>query len=315
MLDCLVVGGGPAGLTAGIYAARFRLRTTVVDAGESRAAQIPCTRNHAGFPGGIAGADLLHRMRIQAIQFGCVVRQGRVRAIDGKAGDFTARLVDGAILRARAIILSTGVSNHRPEIDDALHSALLERGLLRYCPVCDGFEVIDHKVGVLGQGARALKEATFLRAYTARVTIITPLADPDIDAEQRAMLAAIGVPVICGPVGDFQIWTDGLSLEAAGRRLTFEVIYAALGSTVHSGLAAVLGAGLTADGCIKVDTHQRTTVPGLYAAGDVVIGLDQISHAMGQAGVAATTLRNDLAATEPQLRGPPEQAKHSCITP
>lgn len=300
--DCLVVGGGPAGLTAAIYLARFRLAAIVVDAGDSRAALIPCTRNHAGFPEGISGADLLERMRAQAVRFGAELRSGRVVAIEGGFGGFTARLAAGDGLQARAVILATGVSNHRPDMDEDLHALALKRGLLRYCPVCDGFEVTDRNVGVIGRGARAVKEATFLRAYTERVTVIDPEGDDGFDPAQRAALQAIGVPVRRGPAADFQVGTDRLCMTADGRRLAFDAIYPALGSTAHSDLAAALGAGLTEDGCIKVDAHQRTSAPGLYAVGDVVIGLDQISHAMGQAGVAATTVRNDLAAVEPQLR-------------
>ncbi|MGA0600285.1 NAD(P)/FAD-dependent oxidoreductase [Caulobacter sp. KR2-114] len=302
--DCLIVGGGPAGLTAAIYAARFRLTTVVVDAGGGRAAQIPRTRNHAGFPGGISGEALLDRMRTQAVSFGVDLRAGRVDAIGGSAGDFTAWLTQGEPVRTRAVILATGVSNHRPEIGEAAHAQALARGLLRYCPVCDGYEVTDRNVGVIGAGAHAVREASFLRAYTDRVTVIGPTAAPAFGAAQRAELAALGITVADGPASDIRVEATAISLEAAGRRLWFDTVYPALGSTVHSALAAGLGASLTADGCIRVDTHQRTSVPGVYAAGDVVIGLDQISHAMGEAGVAATTLRNDLAAATPQLRGP-----------
>jgi thioredoxin reductase (NADPH) len=299
--DCLIVGGGPAGLTAAIYAARFHLRTVVVDAGSSRAALIPCTRNHAGFPEGISGVALLDRMAAQAVRFGVELRPGRVSAIAGEADAFEARLEHGEVLQARAVILATGVSNHRPAIADELHTLALARGLLRYCPVCDGFEVTDKTVGVIGDGERAVTEATFLRAYTDRVTVFAATRGGFSEADTSA-LAGIGVQVIGAPAQGFRIEEGGLSVEADGARLTFDAIYPALGSKVHSDLAAGLGADLTGDSCIKVDAHQRTTVPGLYAAGDVVIGLDQISHAMGQAGVAATTLRNDLARSEPQLR-------------
>lgn len=301
-LDCLIVGGGPAGLTAAIYAARFRLKTLVIDAGRSRAATIPCTRNHAGFPDGIAGAELLERMRIQAVRFGAELWRGRVTAVETRSGEFLARTAEGGEATARGMILTTGVSNHRPDIADALHEEALGQGLLRYCPVCDGFEVTDRKVGVIGGGPRALKEARFLRSYTSRVTLIAPDGREGLDAAQSAALAGIGVSVIRGRPNAFRIGPDGLSFEAGGNRHAFDAVYPALGSTVHSDLAAALGAELNEDACIKVDAHQRTTTPGLYAAGDVVIGLDQISHAMGEAGVAATTLRNDLAAAAPLLR-------------
>ena len=301
LTDCLIVGGGPAGLTAAIYASRFRLSVAVVDDGKSRAALIPCTRNHAGFPDGISGTHLLDRMRTQAREFGAAVRPGRILAIAAQAGTFAARLADEVVM-ARAVILATGVSNHRPDMDDALHGLAVKRGLLRYCPVCDGFEVTDTNVGVIGDGAKALKEAEFLRSYTKSVTIVAPAGEAAFDSTQRAALATMGVPILHGSPQDFQLQHDRLSFEIEGQRLTFDTVYPALGSTAASGLAANLGADLTDEGCVKVDAHQRTSVPGLYAAGDVVIGLDQISHAMGEAGVAATTVRNDLAARAPRLR-------------
>jgi thioredoxin reductase (NADPH) len=298
MVDCLIVGAGPAGLTAAIYAARFHLRVRVVDAGASRAALIPRTLNHAGFPDGISGVELLGRMRAQAERFGVGIAHGRVLKIAGVAGDFTALTDDGAIA-ARAVLLATGVTNRRPAIDEAVHAEALRRGYLRYCPVCDGFEITDQRVAVVGEGVRAMKEAMFLRSYTRDLTVI---ADGDLAPDQRDELARIGVPVLAGPAHDFRVERDGLSFECPAGRQRFDTVYPALGSEVHSELAAALGANLTNESCIKVDSHQRTSVVGIYAAGDVVIGLDQISHAMGEAGVAATTFRNDLALRRPLLR-------------
>jgi len=91
-------------------------------------------------------------------------------------------------------------------------------------------------------------------------------------------------------------------VETAEGTYTFDTVYPALGSDPHVLLAQAVGAALGEKGCITVDRHQRTNIPGVYAAGDVVIGLDQISHAMGEGGVAATTIRNDLAARTPLLR-------------
>ena len=300
-LDCLIIGGGPAGLTAAIYAARFHLSVQVIDAGDSRAAQIPLTRNHAGFPGGIAGAALLERMREQAVLYGVELVSGRVVDLRLGAEGFVAALPDREI-PARTVLLATGVTNRRPPIDDAVHAEALRQGRLRYCPICDGFEVTDKIVAVVGRGARAAREAEFLRSYTADVTLIGVSDDDDLDAAARARLDAIGVKRFAGPARDFRLKQDGLALTCAAGRLRFDAVYPSLGSDVHSDLARALGAAVTEDGCIKVDAHQRTSIPGLYAAGDVVLGLDQISHAMGEAGVAATTLRNDLAALAPLLR-------------
>jgi thioredoxin reductase (NADPH) len=89
-IDCLIIGGGPAGLTAAIYLARFRLRTMLIDAGKSRAGLIPCTNNHAGFPSGISGEELLSRMRQQARRFGAELHDGYVRALNKDGAGFIA---------------------------------------------------------------------------------------------------------------------------------------------------------------------------------------------------------------------------------
>lgn len=303
-IDCLIVGGGPAGLTAAIYASRFHLRTVVVDEGASRAGLIPKTRNHAGFPGGIAGAELLSRMREQAQEFGVTLRSARVETLSGKRGRFQATLRDGEPIEAKAVILATGVSNRRPDMPTPLHDEALRRGLLRYCPVCDGFEVTDQAVCVVGDGDRAIRETRFLRSFTSRLTVVWQ--NEPFTPAQRADLSAMSVTVLEGPPREFAADEAHLSLIAGQTRHSFDALYPALGSDIHSQLAAMLGADLTDDGCVRVDAHQRTSVKGLYAAGDVVIGLDQISHAMGEAGVAATTLRNDLAEHAPLLRNRPQ---------
>jgi thioredoxin reductase (NADPH) len=297
----MVVGGGPAGLTAAIYLARYHLRVQLFDAGASRAGLIPCTRNHAGFPDGISGQALVERMSRQALVAGAEIHSGRVDHLITNDGDFVAQ-IGATSVRAKTVLLATGVTNHAPRMRSDLHAAALAAGRLRYCPVCDGFEVTDQTVAVIGSGARGMKEALFLRSYTADLTLISHDPEHTLDAAQRAELRAGGIELLDGPATDFRLESDGLSVATALGRRTFASIYPALGSDVHSTLAKTLGAVLADEGCIQVDAHQRTSVPGLYAAGDVVSGLDQISHAMGEAGLAATTLRNDLARKAPLRR-------------
>jgi thioredoxin reductase (NADPH) len=299
-VDCLIIGGGPAGLTAAIYAARFHLSVLLVDAGRSRAAMIPCTHNHAGFPEGISGLDLLQRMRRQAMHYGAEFVIGHVRELHPISEGFLAR-TERDELRGRTVLLATGVTNRRPTMDESLHAEALKRGRLRYCPVCDGYEVTGQKIAVIGAGGHAVNEAEFLRSYSADISVIATDAEVGFDEAQRAHLGQIGVHVFAGPAHDFVLEPTAISLACGDGRLSFDTIYPALGSIVHSDLAEALGAQLTETGCVKTDAHQRASVPGLYAAGDVVIGLDQISHAMGEAGVAATTIRNDLAAQSPLL--------------
>jgi thioredoxin reductase (NADPH) len=302
VLDCLIVGGGPAGLTAAIYLARFHLSIRVVDAGNSRAASIPCTRNHAGFPDGISGRDLLARMTEQAQKYGADIDAGRVTRIAPVASGFEAEWGSGPVI-ARTVLLATGVTNRRPPMDETLHDEALARGLIRYCPICDGYEVTDKKIGVIGDDSHGVAEAVFLRGYTTDVTLIAPDTEHrKLDAQDWDRLEEFGIGAVDGPVTGARLEKDAIVLATASGEYRFDSAYPALGTDVHSGLARMLGTELAEDGCIRVDAHQRTSVPGLYAAGDVVKGLDQISHAMGEGGVAATTIRNDLAAKAPLLR-------------
>jgi len=295
-LDCLVIGGGPAGLTAAIYLSRYHLDIMVVDGGRSRAAWIPCTRNHAGFPEGISGTELLDRMKEQAQRYGTRIEDGQVTRIerDEESGLFTAEWGSGPVT-ARTVLLATGVTNRRPPMDEEAHDGALVRGLIRYCPICDGYEVTDKRVGVIGTQERGRAEAIFLRSYTPDLTLVAPDGPHELDAADRELLAEAGVDLVDGPIDAIEPGDDQIAVVLAGHRLAFDSIYPALGSDTHTQLAELLGAAQAGDACIRVDSHQRTSVPGLYAAGDVVLGLDQISHAMGEGGVASTTIRNDLA--------------------
>jgi thioredoxin reductase (NADPH) len=300
--DCLIVGGGPAGLTAAIYLARFHLRTKVLDAGNSRASWIPCTHNHAGFPDGISGNELLARMKAQAQLYGAQIASERVTRLDREEDGFRATSGSQSAT-AWAVLLATGIRNRKPPMDEALHDEALARGLIRYCPICDGYEVTDKKLGVIGSGAHGVAEAIFLRSFSADITLIAPDSAHDVAAGDQAALAALGIATVDGPCQAVAALDEAIVVDTAQGHHTFDSIYPALGSDVHNELAGQLGVALNAGtGCILVDAHQRTNVPGVYAAGDVVLGLDQISHAMGEGGVAATTIRNDLARERPMVR-------------
>ncbi len=298
--DVVVVGGGPAGLTSAIYLSRYHLRTLVIDNRRSRALMIPLSHNRAGYPEGISGRALVDRMREQAVRYGTMLSDGTVTAIAGGEDGF---VVDaGTRIAARAVLLATGVRNRRPAMDDTLHDAALATGRLRYCPVCDGYEVTDKRIAVVGSGEHGTREALFLRSYSRDVTLVAPDGPHVLDADQQAKLAAGGIIAVDGPSTGYVLADAGLELTAGGATLAFDSLCPALGSDVHSALAGAMGARVGEDGSIIVDAHQRTSVAGLYAAGDVVLGLDQISNAMGAGGVAATTIRNDLAQLQPLRR-------------
>lgn len=297
--DCIVVGAGPAGLTAAIYLARFRRDFLVVDSGASRASWIPLSRNHPGFPSGIKGKSLLRRMRLQAQRYGARIREGRVDALEVDGGLF--RLISGEeTLSARKVILATGVVDNAPPIPGVEEG--VARGLVRVCPICDGFEVTGKRVGIIGDDDHSAAEALFVAdTYTDAVTLIHVGPRDELSAEMRGRLAAAGVQVVETPVESVVLDAGRISALCFGPHSgegrepqAFDSVYSALGVTPRTRLAIDAGARLDDSGRLYVNDHQETSVPGLYAAGDVVRGLNQISTAEGEAATAATDVHNKL---------------------
>jgi thioredoxin reductase (NADPH) len=296
-LDCAIVGGGPAGLTAAIYLARFRRTVTVLDRGGSRAALIPISHNHAGFPEGIHGKDLLARIGEQAHRYGAELRAGDVRVIAPEEGMW--RLTGkGLDLVARSVLFATGVDNRCPELPAGVHEAALAAGTLRYCPICDGWEAggseFEQRIGVVGAQSHGVAEALFLRNYSPNVTLFT-LDQCELHEKDRKNLADHGVSWDPRPVTAYDFTDARVRLSFAdGDAAELDTLYPALGSEPNIELIRALGLLTDSEGCIITDKHQRLGLRGLYAAGDVVAALDQISVAMGHAAVAATAIHNDL---------------------
>jgi thioredoxin reductase (NADPH) len=297
VLDCVIVGGGPAGLTAGIFLARFKRRFVLIDGGDSRASWIPRSHNHPAFPNGINGFDLLDRMRKQMGEYGGVRREGLVTALTrGPDGVLGVETDDGTLL-ARHVILATGVKDNLPPVENAVEH--VREGLIRQCPICDGFEVSGQRVAVLGHKPCTAGEALFLRTYTDDLTLVTMGEPLTIASEDRERLEAVGVRIVEIPVRRLDCTRDRVEVHlATGEVLRFDTAYTGLGSEPHSDLGRMVGANLMEDGRFVTDAHQRTSVPGLYAAGDAVTGLNQIAVAMAQAEVAAVDIHNALRREE-----------------
>jgi len=297
-VDCVIIGGGPAGLTAAIYLARFLRSVVVVDAGGSRARWIPTSHNHAGFPDGITGPELLHRMALQAVRYGTIIHRAKADHVAPEGDGFTTAIGDRRI-SSRAVLIATGTTNHRPpQLDDAAHDAAVAAGLLRYCPVCDGFEARGQRIAVLGSDKHGVAEARFLRHYSADVTLL-PARFTDLDGEQRTILSDANIAVVESAVDRLSFDAGVVTASLAdGRQLSFDTMYAALGSTANSRLAREVGLALINDACIPPADHMKTLIEGIWAAGDIVAGLDQISVAMGHAAIAATSIHNWLPKPE-----------------
>jgi thioredoxin reductase (NADPH) len=315
-LDALIIGGGPVGLTAALYLARFKRRFAMVDAGEPRAAWIPESHNIPFFGEGIAGPDILARARDAAARYGARPIAARVETLEREGNGFLARLATdtGAPreLRARRVLLATGALDVEPDLPDLPDA--VRRGLVRYCPICDGYESRDRRIAVIGHGAKGLGEASFIaRTYSDDVTLLSLGQPLRLDEEGRALAARQNIRLVETPIGRLDVEGDRIAaLHTEGGALRFDLLYSALGLRYRSELAAALGAERDESGALLVDAHMRTTVPGLYAAGDIVRGLDQIVVGMGHAAIASAHIHNHCELpTEDEPREPVVGASHT----
>ena len=310
--ECIVVGAGPAGLSAALYLARFRRRVLVLHDGMSRAMRIPLTRNAPGFPEGIAGPDLVGRMLEHCERYGAQVREAEVVEARRHEGTFGLRTADGVVHHGRALVLATGLHMGQIPLPHEEHEAAIAAGVLRYCPICDGIEHADTRIAVLGSDRHGAAEALFLRQFSEQVALL-PCQYAGLDADAHAQLTAAGIRVLAAPVVRYAPQADRFDLYLEGRDEphTFDVVYPALGSQHRNELAQMLGIAIDAHGCTNVASPLGTEVPGAFCAGDIVDGLDQISVAMGHGAVAATRAHNWLRAEDGHVLPPGENRQAS----
>jgi thioredoxin reductase (NADPH) len=292
-LDTLIVGAGPAGLTAAIYLARFRRQVLVAHTGASRASWIPRSHNLPGYVEGLHGDTLLDRLGRQAGAYGVQMRQARVTDLEHLGQDGFGAEVGGERVEARHVVLATGVVETVPAIPGAAEA--ITRALMRVCPICDGFEAQGKRVAVLGSGDHAAGEALFLRTWAADVSLVLTRG-AELGAQRREALARHGVKVFHAALESVSLGENEVTAicTEGGRPNHFDIIYSAFGVTPQVKLARALGARLDESGRLVTDEHMQTSVDGLYAAGDVVRGLNQISVAEGEAAIAATAIHNRL---------------------
>lgn len=288
-LDCIIIGAGPAGLIAGMYLARFRRQIVLLDEGKSRARYIPVSHNSPGFPAGIAGPDLISRLREQAHQHKVTIITEHVSSL---ARDGTEFIVEGASgrWRAKTVLLATGVVDQLPSwlgIDPAIR-----RGLVRLCAVCDAYEVSDQRIAVYGTSATALRHACFLRTFSRQVSVLS--ADSvTLSANEQKQTDRFCIRVLPTPY-TVELLDKVCRITLENQQCDVDTLYVALGVEGSAGLAAAIGACCTEEGELLVDEHMQTSVDGLYAAGDVVSALNQINVAAGQAAIAASAIHHRL---------------------
>ena len=290
-IDCAIIGAGPAGLTAAVYLARFRRTVRIFDSGESRAALIPISHNFPGFPLGISGVDLLARLKAQGQRHGIDVEQLRVNALLKHHDGFVLEVGDRRV-QASAVILATGVEDLKPALP-AWKEATLSAGV-RWCPICDGYEAMDQAVGLLARAKDGYRHALFLRTYTKNLTLLVEPGGESLDQAQRQVLLELGIRIVEEPILRMRA-AKGVQVDIAGGKiLMFDALYPMIGCAPRIELLDKLGTRTDENGLLWVDEHQRTSVPGLYAAGDVVHALNQMSVGTAHAATAATAVHHSL---------------------
>jgi len=235
-------------------------------------------------------------MAAQARRYGAKIMSGHVKSLTvNREGTFHVQFGD-ITLSSETVILATGKVDREPKLPGL--NAAIAKGLIRHCGICDAFEMINHRIGVIGRGEKGFREALFLSDYTFDVTLMSLGETLDLTDMQRRRLTSAGIAMIDEAIVSVRLEGDRITaLETTSKTvLSFDTVYSALGEDVRAHLAVAVGARISAMGCVIVNEHQETSVPRLYAAGDVVEGLDQISVAMGQAAVAATAIHNYIRA-------------------
>lgn len=283
--EALVIGAGPAGLTGALYLARFRRRVLVIDDGRSRAVRIPRTHNMPGYPHGVVGAELVSSIRRQAERYGASFVGGRIESLERQGEVFRARWPGGEVV-APLVLLATGASDVEPEIPHLAEA--VRTGAIRYCPVCDGYEVIDRKVGVVANGSAGVREALYLRHFTPHLTMFLLSGDACLDETERRKLAEAGVALVPEAVAGVRLSHRQIVVRHGENETVCDSVYSALGLKMHTELATE--AERDSEDCLVTDRHRQTSIEGLYAAGDVVQGLNQITVAMGDAAIAASAM-------------------------
>jgi thioredoxin reductase (NADPH) len=210
-----------------------------------------------------------------------------------KPDDFFIAQAGKQEIRARNILLATGVIDEKPSFHGLPES--IYNGLIRFCPICDGFEAINKHIGVIGPLSTALPKALFLRTYTPHITLFITNADIDLDDKLQADLRAANLGFSSNLAVGVTPGDDCITVRTDdGKKTTVDILYPAMGAQVRTQLAMSLGAKADEKGYLVTDSRQCTSIHGLYAAGDITLDISQIAVATGQAAIAATAIHNNL---------------------
>ncbi len=295
--DCVIVGGGPAGLSAAIYLARYHRSVMVTDHGEGRSTTHEINENYLGFPDGVASKELRALGKQQAERFGARFTDCKIEEVRSEDGHFRT-LGEGHDLRGRTIIFAMGVKDKLPEFDNKDAQDYFGKSLF-WCITCDGHKVQGARVAIVGASDEAATTCLQFLNFTDKLTMITnrPDGKAEFSDRKRQQLAEAGIPLLEGTIGPLR-GSDGMMTAVElddGRGIELDFMFNQQGARPNSLLAKSLGVAMDDAGYIKVDTEQHTNVERVYAAGDVTREFaHQVVTAAHEGATAAQSANYDL---------------------
>ncbi|NSW91616.1 MAG: NAD(P)/FAD-dependent oxidoreductase [Firmicutes bacterium] len=284
MYDVIIIGKGPAGLSASLYTTRANLKTLVIGKNDSALKKAAKIENYFGFSKPVSGEYLLEEGEKQALRLGTFIIEDEAVSIE-KKNDMFRVTTSGGLYEGIAVLIATGQPQKQIKIKNI---EKFEGNGISYCTTCDGFFYNNLKVGVLGNKDYAIHEATELEAYTEDITIYTNGKELDLTEKfsKEASKYKINQKVITEVDGEDFLrriyFDDGTSEEIDG-------LFIAEKSASSIDFARKLGV-ITRENSIVVDEYQKTNLEGLFAAGDCTGGLKQVSTAVGQGALAGKTI-------------------------
>jgi thioredoxin reductase len=286
--DVVIIGGGAAGLSAALVLGRARRKVLVIDAGTPRNAPAAHMQGYLSRDG-LPPSELLEIGRAEVTGYGVEIVNGRVASID--AG-FIVNLTDGREMRARRILVATGVADDIPDLPGVQERWGKD---LLHCPYCHGWEVRDQPLGVLGSHPLAVQHALLVRQWSDDIVFFTHTMT--ITDDDRRSLDARGIRIIEGEVARLVVEDDHLNgvQLANGQVVTRTAVFVRPGIRPHpDGILPHLGCVLDDTGFAVTDATGRTTVDGVWAAGNAADPRAQVITAAGAGSAAAIAINNDL---------------------
>ncbi|HTX61569.1 MAG TPA: thioredoxin-disulfide reductase [Methanobacterium sp.] len=298
--DVIIIGSGPAGLTAALYSGRQHLKTLVIEKALAggMGSMVPHMENYPGFDE-ISGKQLIELMKIQTLKYAEIQDREEVKKIENDPeNEYMIIHTSKDIYKARAVILATG-SRHR-ELGAPGEGQFLGRGVA-YCATCDGPLFIDRKVLVAGGGNSAAQQAVYLDDIGVLVAMIHRRDNLRAENYLQALLKEREIPIIWNSTieeikGDVTVQSVLINNRVTGEQkdLPIDGVFIAVGEIPSNQLALDLGVELDKQGYINVDKSQRTNISRIYAAGDITDGVNQWVVACSEGAIAALSAYNDL---------------------